>query len=189
MKVQYCSMICLLLMIGLLTGCEASAPTARTYSLQRLPDIPSVTVFRAAEKAVAERYRIDQDQTSRNEGVIISEPIESVEAVPSLRVGDVLGAKRRVRRFVEVRIVTAQDGTQVFCKVPIQVCETDERALYSRPQRGSTDYPSDTPADRDAATTPEQNTYWCTRNRDKVQEREILESIRELIGVEDVSVE
>lgn len=44
------------------------------------------------------------------------------------------------------------------------------------------DIPDDTPIDRDAATTTEQNTVWRTIRRDKAAERRILEAILDQAG-------
>jgi hypothetical protein len=157
-------------------GCSSPSPSELNYSVRTIPSVSRQAALEAARQAVQEHFRVDVlDSTA---GVVTSLPTESWEKGRSGRVGDVLGTPRRMRRIAEVRVREAGNGVRVWCKVRVQEYETDERRLFMR-EHDDDDYPTETPAQRDAATLAEQNATWRDRPRDKVLERQILQAIVE----------
>ncbi len=67
------------------------------------------------------------------------------------------------------------------CRVLIQEQTTQAHRLFERDHRGY-DTPTDTPIEREAATTVRQNTVWRTNRRDRRSERAILEAVTSRTG-------
>ena len=171
-------MLCLGLVWATTPGCNAPAPTARSFSYLRLPSASKAQAFDAASQAMRERFRITRSDPAA--GVIISAPDETTEAVSSGRLGDAVGVPRRIRKIATTRVTGSDTSAAVWCKVVVQQYETDERHLFEQ-ERSLDDLPTATAADRGGATTPEQNAIWRTRQRDKNTERAILRTIAEII--------
>ncbi len=165
-----------LLLVAAGSGCNAPAPTARTYSYLRLPDTPQSAAFDAALAAMRERYRIDA--YDREEGVITSLPEESREVLEQRRVGDMVGVPRRVRRIATTQVTGSDASAEVWCKVLIQRYEAQAAQLF-RNDLQMEDAPTGTAADRGSATTQEQNEVWRTARRDKSAERSLLRAVEE----------
>lgn len=157
-------------------GCTSPPPSELNYSVRSIPSVSRQAGLDAARRAVQEHFRIDVVDTAA--GVVKSLPSETSEPGRTGRVGDVLGAPRRMRRLAEVRVRETDTGVRVWCKVRVQEYESDERGLYVR-EHDDDDYPSETPAQRDAATLAEQNATWRDRPRDEVLERQILQAVVE----------
>jgi hypothetical protein len=157
-------------------GCSSPPPSELNFSVRSIESVSREAGFAAAQRAVQEHFRIDVVDPAA--GVVTSHPTETSEPGQSGRVGDVLGAPRRVRRTAEVRVRETGTGVRVWCKVRVQEYESDERRLFVR-EYDDSDSPTETPAQRDAATLAEQNATWRERPRDKVLERQILEAVVE----------
>ncbi|UCG15821.1 MAG: hypothetical protein JSV19_11055 [Phycisphaerales bacterium] len=167
-------------LVGLwVAGCASPAPSKLNYGMMRIESASRAEVMPAAEQAVREHFRIAT--TDPAAGVIEAHPLEGSEPGRTRRAGDMLGAHRRVRRVAQVRVVDAEDGVNVFCKVLVQQYESDERRLFAR-EHALSDTPIETPAAAEAATSAEQNATWRARGRDKVLERQILQAIDERIA-------
>jgi hypothetical protein len=160
-------------------GCAEPAATNLNFSVREVPGASPGAAWTAAVDAVREHFHIAR--MDRATGRIETDPLETQETGQSGRAGDMLGAQRRVRRQADVRVQEADGGVHVYCKVLVQQFESDERRLFARDKYAS-DIPSETPADQESATTAEQNAAWRNRGRDKVLERQILESILERVG-------
>jgi len=94
---------------------------------------------------------------------------------------DRLSLRGEMRRVAQVRVGTSEGGVKVFCRVAVQRQTTEAYRMFDRDRRVS-DVPGDTPIERDAATTPEQNTVWETVRRDMTAERLILQNILQRTG-------
>jgi hypothetical protein len=170
-----------LLVAGVLTyclpGCGQPAASPLTHSTRLIEKADRQAVFDAAETALLEQgYRIDRRDPAA--GLLQTLPLEGTPADPSLREG--FGGSRSVtRRKAEVRIEVEPDGTRANCKVAVQRLSRPAHRFVGRDRYGM-DTPDETPIDRDAATTEEQNTIWQTTHRDKAMERAILDAILEL---------
>jgi hypothetical protein len=137
-------------------------------------------VFEAALKAVTGLgYGIDR--VDRDAGIIITQPISEPYRSGLPRSGGRLSSQGRLRRVVQIRIDGRGGAVDVYCKVALEQQVTAAHRMFAYDRMGS-DVPGETPIDREAATTTEQNTVWQTVRRDKAAERRILEAVLERAG-------
>ncbi|MFH0979972.1 MAG: hypothetical protein V2A79_00350 [Planctomycetota bacterium] len=167
-----------LLVIGV-AGCSAPQATALNYSVLRLADASQAAVFDAAAQALGEHFTIRR--SDRVAGMLEAVPMEGVGKGSRGRLGDVVAVPRRERRVAEVRVESEGNLVKVFCKVLVQEYDTQAHQMFNR-EHALSDLPTDTPADRDAATTTEQNAVWRTQRRDKALEDRILRAVREQVA-------
>ncbi|MCB9865257.1 MAG: hypothetical protein H6816_01265 [Phycisphaerales bacterium] len=165
-----------------LAGCQASAPSTRNFSHLRLPDTTRAAAYDAAYAALAARYPIAT--SDRATGTITTEPVENRERTGGRQVGDLVGMTRRVRRVATVRVTDADNAAEIWCKVTLAQHDTDAARMFSN-DLALNDAPTATAADRDAATTREQNEVWRVLRRDKLAERTVLQDIRKSLGMAD----
>lgn len=161
----------------LATGCETSGPTTKTFSYVRLPGIDRSSAFSAAADALRESHdiaRVDRDQW-----MIHSVPEETEEEATTPRVGDLVGASRTVRRVVTAYVTGDDKNAEAWCRVAIERNESNEHNLFIHDMQRD-DTATATPADREAATTTEQNSVWRVLRRDKRAERIMLDKVREM---------
>lgn len=177
-------MLTLGMMTAALAGCASPRPSAVNYNAITMSGATEDAVLDAAEGALAEHFQLARRDAGTR--TITTLPTESTVTGKGERIGDVIGATRRERRTAEVRVEPAGPTVKVFCKVLVQEYDTDAHQVFSR-DLASDDRPGDTPAQRDAATTTEQNAVWRTKMRDKEMERQILRDIQERLGGAKVS--
>ena len=159
-------------------ACQTAPATGHSHTLVRQRSVSLAAAFEAAERAVSERFRVMV--ADRAKGLVRSAPVWAEAAPSPERIGDRLGRPRRVRKTVEVRVEPEGDGVSIGCKVLIEENQAGAHRLFSR-EHGLSDVPSDTPADRGAAATLEQDAVWRVTGRDRALERQICQSIRELL--------
>ncbi len=135
--------------------------------------------FDAAEQALQERFKIEVREPGRGylktAAVLTSAPRKATVLDSKLR------SKRAVRKSVEIRIEPEGDGVVVGCRASIEENQSGAHRMYQRSHTIS-DIPSDTPAERGAASTPEQDAVWKTVGRDKALERQIYRAITEILA-------
>jgi hypothetical protein len=141
-------------------------------------------VLDAAEGALAEHFPLARRDLGARR--ITTLATESAAPGGGERIGDVVGATRRERRRAEVVVEPASEGVKVFCKVLVQEYDTEAHQVFSR-DHALDDRSRDTPAQRDAASTSEQNAVWRTKRRDKDLERRILRDVQSRLGGADAS--
>ncbi len=159
------------------TGCseQSQGPTRVGYSIREIPFGSRAIVVPTAAKAVrAQGFEVARMDAT--EGIVETYPIESQEAETARPVSGVLGRTRRVRRVAHVHVLPANEAVKVACKVVIEEYETEARRLRAR-EHTISDIPSETPAERDAATSEAQNASWRVCGRDRAMEQQILETI------------
>jgi len=161
-----------------LAGCESARPTRRAYSPDRQQAISPREAFDAAEAALSEHFEIVT--RDREQGFLRTAAVETRERQPAGRLGDAIGTPRSVRKFAEVRVEPVPGGVNIWCSVFVEENETSAHRMFAQ-DRSLSDIPSDTPADREAATTEEQNTVWKQRGRDHAMERRIRARIRQFL--------
>ena len=159
----------ILLTTGL--GCASRDARPGDYAVRTVPTAEEGDLLAGAESAlVGLNYSIAKRDAAR--GIITTNPVPVArDSEHSIRVENPL------RKLAEVRIVGSGDTVKVHCKVIIQEQATENYRLLVH-ERGGDDVPGHhTAIDRDAATTPEQNSVWRTIRRDRSAEREILDRI------------
>ncbi|RJP36802.1 MAG: hypothetical protein C4547_06670 [Phycisphaerales bacterium] len=156
------------------SGCATGGPSALTATVHRFPGVESSVVLDLAALALAEHgFEIDRQRSSAD--TVATYPMELSPHSDAPAVGSAFRGARR--RSVATAHVRRSAGTATaYCRVEIQERSTDA-ARFHAAEHGLTDVPSDTPIDREGATTEEQNTVWRVVGRDKRRERAILEMI------------
>jgi hypothetical protein len=156
-------------------GCSTPGPAWRNYSITRLQLQDPLVVFGLAETTLIDQgYLIDQrDQTA---GLLTALHLDATPADEPASRGRRLSSKRPVRRIAWLRIQPAGETVKIHCKVLVQEQEAETHRMFAR-ERGGRDTPGETPIERDAATTTEQNTIWRTIRRDRATERNILSRV------------
>ena len=161
-------------------GCASPGASRVDYGVRLVRDCERRSVFDAAEAAlVGAGYRIDRRDFA--EGVLSTHPIPGVGTGPAAPRGVRVSSPNHLRRVAEVRIEEAGDVIKVHCRIVVQEQTTRVHRLLAEHYRAA-DLPTDTPIDREAATTSPQNTVWQTVRRDKAAERAILAHITEQTG-------
>ena len=167
----------LLITAGL--ACNPRNPNPVVFQRQRLRNVSYRNAFDAAEQALAEHFLIAHRDLQA--GVIRAAPSPIAQAAPGTRIiSDTLRNSRHVRRAAQVRLRADGPYVDVYCRVQLQELETARFRVMER-ERGVYDQPTDTPADAEAGTTPEQNAVWVNRSRDHALERRILAAIHERV--------
>lgn len=171
-------MIVVILGAMIAAGCETSGPTTKTFSHVRLPGTDRATAFSAAADAIRENHAIST--IDRDQWMIHSVPEETEEEAATPRVGDLVGVARTVRRVVTAYVTGDDQNAEAWCRVAIERNESNEHNLFIHDMQ-SDDTATATPADREAATTTEQNSVWRTLRRDKRAERALLDKVKESV--------
>ncbi len=112
---------------------------------------------------------------------ILTHPNEKVVRGNEGRLRDaVVKMPNRVRRTAELEFSTRGGDLQAWCKVKIERLSTTDHRVWSS-LRQHEDAPTQTPIEREAATTPQQNTVWTSGGRDQSMELQILSDLRQRI--------
>lgn len=161
-------------------GCASPSASSAGYSLRQVPDRTASAVFEAADAALGQLgYVIKQrDPTA---GVLRTRPVLTDEVGRRDPSGPRLSSQNDKRKVTEVRVEPQPGAVKLFCRVLIQEQTTQVHRMLATDYRG-TEGVGDTAIDRDAATTPEQNTVWETIRRNRAEERAILSAILERLG-------
>lgn len=149
---------------GCLVGCAQDMGRSRT-----LGEVGYGTAFAAARDVMAQYYSIESSDASTGE--IVGRP-KRVE----LRGERLLGGSP-ARQVASFRL--RRDGDQVVAHLAVAV-QRQGSAVYRQHSGVDETYssvPNQTPADTDAATTPEQNDAWRTVKYDRALEQKILGQI------------
>ena len=163
-------------------GCKVQQPPSVVFQRQRLDGVSYRSVFDAAEQALRERFAIETRDPGA--GILRARPVPETLDTSGRRISDRVGAPKSGRRVAEIRVQQEDSHVDVYCRVLIQGLETERFRMAER-QRGVYDQPTDTPADTEAGTTPEQNAVWVNRSRDRDMERQILRSIEQFVRASD----
>lgn len=165
-------------------GCQSPATGMSGYNVRRLADTETTHVFNAARQTL-EGYGFSIRRADIDRGWLVTHPARPHD-LETAATRDVFGREADERRVATIRILPDPAGSVVYCKVEIQQPYRDEFRLYADAHRAS-DTLSDTPIDRDAATTDEQNTVWRTLRRDRDLERSLLDAVLQAVS-DDVSI-
>jgi hypothetical protein len=163
-------------------ACASSGLSPLLYGVRHVRGGDPAAVFEAARAALIHAgYRIDR--ADADAGVITTLPITVSSRGEGVRIDHRLTSHGAVRRLAQIYITRSSPAqaappgdVSVYCKVVVQEQTTEAHRMFRHEHRAS-DIPGDTPIDREAATTMQQNTVWQTIHRDKAAERHILEEV------------
>ncbi|MCG3131305.1 MAG: hypothetical protein FLDDKLPJ_02095 [Phycisphaerae bacterium] len=160
-------------------GCQTGGASTANFAVRPVPGADEGGAFQAARDAMLGLgFQIALAEPDR--GRLESAPAQEEELEFAAR-SRTHETGRRQRRVASVRIETADGDVKVFCRVEIQEPSTEAHRFRASVD-SSLDRPGETPIDRDAATTPDQNTVWRTIGRDRDLERSILDAVTQLAG-------
>ncbi|MHC4695728.1 MAG: hypothetical protein ACYTFA_03180 [Planctomycetota bacterium] len=161
-----------LFMVG---GCASPGPSTGRHAVIHLQGVDRAAAFNAAELAFVKLgYKIDRQDLSS--GVLEAAPVADVGGGELTRRTPRLSSPSDVRRVARARVERVGDTVSVYCRVLVQEQTTQTHRLFADDRHGQ-DTPTNTPIEREAATTVQQNTVWRTIRRDRDNERQILTAI------------
>ncbi len=159
-------MTALPVLLFLAAGCEMSQGTSRPLGTDNYE-----VAFATSEEILARYFQLRS--SNPNTGVIESAPRlgdeESVRLLSS-------GPSRRVARM---RLRNQDDGVHATLLIEVQQQGNEGFSEMNFNRQNYDGIPRQTPAERQGATTPEQNDLWTTTRRDRGMEVKILGEIRD----------
>jgi len=156
-------------------GC--TAPFSRGGFASRQIAAAPDEVFRTAQAVMRREFgRIHVDAQRRE---IRCEPVEFDTTRESGTARDLYGAPSTMRRVAWCRIEPRGDGSVARVRVVLERQDTRRTEAFRQDEYRLTDAPARTAIERDAATTPEQNTVWTFVRRDHSTERALLRQIQD----------
>ncbi len=168
-----------------LTGCSENGESthdraslrSRSWAQTRLPNTPPDVAFDSATHAMGQWFRVAE--ADRATGLIHAEPEEYEQEGGTGRIRDAaIGYRNRMRRLATLLVQEAGSGSIVRCRVSVQRLDTaDHRVFQQNDEFG--DVPNDTPIEREAGVSPQQDRVWTEMPRDRALERQILNLIRD----------
>jgi len=158
----------------LLVGCSTTTTDLSHYSVRQVSPLQQAGLMTIAENELRELGYVVY-QRDATIGSLRARADVDVETA-SRRTSGVTHRSGGTRRHAVVRIESDDEQSAVYCKVLLQQRATGAYRMLQRDSTGQ-DTPNETPIDRDAATTEEQNTLWRTLRRDRRSEHELLDSI------------
>jgi hypothetical protein len=163
--VRYAWIVAAALAAGMLVGCNQAMPGRS----RALGTVEYSAAFAAAREVLAQYYSVESSDAET--GVIQARP-KRIDA-PNERL--LSGSPAREVATLRLR----KEGKAVVAHTTVAVQRQGGPALQT--MRGGTDtyssVPDDTPAEREAATTVEQNESWRTHHYAHAVERKILDDL------------
>ncbi len=155
------------IMPWLLMGCSTATVDLSNYSVRQISSQAQASLLTIAENQL------------RKQGYVVYQTDATIGSLRARDEANMQSSSRRnrgTRRHAEVRVASDADRSAIYCKVLLQQRVTEAHRMMQRDYSGQ-DTPNETPIDRDAATTQEQNTLWRTLRRDRRSEHELLNAI------------
>ncbi len=169
---------CGLLSLLAALGC-AEASDVRLRQQERVIESAAPDAVLAEATSILQREfgRVKVDRVARR---ITTTPVEYATGRESGTARDLYGGQSTMRRTAELNVGQRGGVTVARIRVDVERRDTVQRAAMRPEAHRLGDTPgNETPVDRDAATTAEQNTVWTLVRRDTRLERQLLEELRE----------
>lgn len=153
------------------------------WSQMQLPGVTRDAAFEAGQYSLQQWFRVAE--VSADGGVIRSATEEYDQKGGTGRIRDsAVGYRNRMRRSAILVIRPLGEGCVAKCRVQVERLDTaDHRVFRSNEQFG--DVPNETPIDREAAVSAQQDQVWTPMPRDRPLEREILDLLRSRVIAEE----
>lgn len=164
-----------------LTGCTQGLESRRFQS-RVIHDASADEVFHAAQVILRREFgRLNIAPDARR---VVSEPVESRTSSESGSARDLYGGRSTIRRIAHLAVSPRADGAIVRLRIDIERQDTAQTEAFQPDRHRLTDAPSQTPIERDAATSTRQNTVWTFVRRDRRFERALLAELQEQFAPE-----
>ena len=164
-------------------GCDRGeagvSSTARSrnegWTTIRLTNTSRAEAFTAGEYAMKQWFRLEE--VSPVNGQIRSTLTEYNQKGGTERLRDAIMFPNRMRHRGTLVVMEQAPDTIVRCAVSVQRLDTADHRVFRSNER-FTDYPNDTPIDRDAGITAGQDQVWTDLPRDRQLESDILSVVK-----------
>lgn len=170
------------LALTLLAGCSEWGDTRivgeRTdgWSQTILPNVSRDEAFDAGVHAMRQWFRLDE--ISPEDGVVRSTAAEYDQKGGTGRIRDAaIGYRNRMRHKATLIVIGQGTGSVAKCLVSVERLDTADHRVFRDNERFQ-DYPTETPIDRDASVSTDQDQVWTSMPRDRKLEQEILGVLR-----------
>jgi hypothetical protein len=176
--------ILLLMLSGpfFVSGCSDSDSGLATprrnegWTTIRLPDTTKAEAFEAALYAMKQWFRLEQ--VSPVDGQLRSVTMEYDQRGGGERIRDTaLKFRNRMRRTAYLHVQEQGADCLARCIVRVQRLDTADHRIF-RGNDTFTDYPTETPIDREAGVSAGQDQVWTDMPRDRQLESDILGVLR-----------
>jgi hypothetical protein len=158
------------MLLGLM-GCSRGLET-RTYEARVIRGASPDDVLLAAELVLRREFgRLEKGPAARR---IVSRPVEFQTSSESGTARDLYGGRSTMRRIAHFAVARRDDGSIARLRIEVERKDTARREAFQPESGRISDAPSQTPIERDAATTTRQNTVWTFVKRDRRLERALL---------------
>ncbi len=166
----------LVMALSYLTGCTQGLETRSSHS-RIIPAASPDEVFRAAQVILRREFgRLTIDAQARR---VVSQPVEYRTSSGSGTARDLYGGRSTMRRIAHFAVAPREDGAIARLRIEVERQDTTRQEAFQPDRHRLSDAPSQTPIERDAATSTRQNTVWTFVTRDRRFERELLAELQE----------
>lgn len=143
---------------------------------RRLAGTRTDQAFDAAVYAMRQWFtRVEPRPT---EGLVRGVSFEYVQKGGTERLRDAIGFKNRLRRTGRIVVRPYDVGCIVVCRIDRDRLDTADHRVF-RQNETINDLPSETPIEREAGVSAEQQQAWTPMPRDRALERMILDLVRD----------
>ncbi|MBU0617648.1 MAG: hypothetical protein KKI02_08015 [Planctomycetes bacterium] len=168
-------------MLLCLVGCSQGMET-RSFQPRVIDEASPDDVLLAAQVLLRREFgRVDIEPGARR---IVSQPVEYQTSSESGTARDLYGGRSTMRRIAHFAVAKRGDGSIARLRIEVERMDTARREAFRPDQGRISDAPSQTPIERDAATTTRQNTVWTFVKRDRRLERALLAELQEQFAPE-----
>ncbi len=119
---------------------------------------------------------------------LVTQPVEYQTSSDSGTARDFYGGRSTMRRVAHLAVAKRGDGAIARLRIEIERKDTARQEVFQPERSRISDAPSQTPIERDAATTTRQNTVWTFVKRDRRLERALLVELQEQFAPEPEEV-
>ena len=175
------ALLALLPLLFALEGCTQGLETRRFQS-RMIRSASADEVFRAAQVLLRREFGVLKVEPDTRR--IVSQPVEYRTFSESGTARDLYGGRSTIRRTAHLAVSPRADGAIARLRIDIERQDTAQTEAFQPDRHRLTDAPSQTPIERDAATSTRQNTVWTFVRRDRQFERALLAELQEQFAPE-----